>query len=417
MFSDADFRRLLLCRLASQWADGVFQAGLAGAVLFNPERHANPLAIAAGFAIILVPYSVVGPFAGALLDRWDRRRLVVIANLVRVALVLVAAAADGIGLSNGLIYAAALLVMGVSRFIGSGLSAALPHVVEPGNLVSGNSIVATFGAATAAFGGACAFGLRAVLGADNHGSALVTSAAALGVLLSCLIAVTFTAGQLGPDEVTEPAATVVAVARGLLDGARAALRAPSVTAGFVALAAHRVAYGASLLVVVLLMKYGLRPVGAARAGAGGLIEAVAAGAAGLLVAGVLTPRLVRRFGRPAVVCGGLLAGFGALLGLGLPMLPATILLATFVVTGGGQVVKLSVDAAIQRDVGDDARGRVFSVSDTLFNVMQVVGAGAAALLVPMNGRSPSIIFGTALVYLVGLAGYLLVLYTHPSGPR
>jgi len=41
-----------------------------------------------------------------------------------------------------------------------------------------------------------------------------------------------------------------------------------------------------------------------KAGAGGLTEAVAAGAAGLLFAGLITPRLVRRFGRAPVVCGG-----------------------------------------------------------------------------------------------------------------
>ena len=41
----------------------MFQAALGGAVLFNPERQADPLAVAAGLAVILLPYSVVGPFA------------------------------------------------------------------------------------------------------------------------------------------------------------------------------------------------------------------------------------------------------------------------------------------------------------------------------------------------------------------
>jgi len=31
-------------------------------------------AIAAGFLVLLLPYSIIGPFAGALLDRWDRHR-------------------------------------------------------------------------------------------------------------------------------------------------------------------------------------------------------------------------------------------------------------------------------------------------------------------------------------------------------
>ena len=59
----------------------MFQAALGGAVLFNPEREADPLAVAAGLAVILLPYSLVGPFAGALLDRWDRRRVLLVANL------------------------------------------------------------------------------------------------------------------------------------------------------------------------------------------------------------------------------------------------------------------------------------------------------------------------------------------------
>ena len=46
-----DFGRLLATRLTSQFGDGVFQAALAGTVLFNPERAADPLDVAAGFAV------------------------------------------------------------------------------------------------------------------------------------------------------------------------------------------------------------------------------------------------------------------------------------------------------------------------------------------------------------------------------
>jgi MFS family permease len=417
MLGDPGFRRLLFCRLASQWADGLFQAGLAGAVLFNPERQADPLAIAGGFAVILIPYSVVGPFAGALLDRWDRRRLLIVANFLRVLLVLLAAAADGFGLSNGPLYAAALLVMGTSRFTGAGLSAALPHVVEPRDLVTGNSLVATLSSVVTAIGGATAFGLRTVLGAGNVGSAQVTSVAIVGALVSAMFAAQFAVGALGPDEVDEPSRAFAAVAKGMVDGGRAALRAPSVAAGFIALAAHRIAYGASLLVVVLLMKYALHSRGMMRAGAGGLTEAVAAGAAGLVIAGLLTPGLVNRFGRPRVVIAGLLVACVGLVALGLPMTVPTLLAATFVVTFCGQTVKLNVDAAIQRDVADQSRGRVFAVSDTVFNAAMVIGVSVVALLVPTDGRSPGVVIGTAAVYLVGLAGYTLVLRAHPNSPR
>jgi MFS family permease len=85
------FARLLVVRFTAQWGDGMFQAALGGALLFNPERQADPLAVAAGLAVLLLPYSVLGPFAGALLDRWDRRRVLVGANLLRTVLMLVVA--------------------------------------------------------------------------------------------------------------------------------------------------------------------------------------------------------------------------------------------------------------------------------------------------------------------------------------
>src|SRR6185436_3525232 len=137
-----DFRRLLFSRFAAQWGDGLFQAGLAGAVMFNPERGASPLAIAAGFTVLLLPYSLVGPFAGALLDRWDRRRVLVGANLVRAVLTLVVALIVDVGVAGAPLYLAALAVAGMSRFGLAGLSAALPHVVERRHLVEANVLVA-----------------------------------------------------------------------------------------------------------------------------------------------------------------------------------------------------------------------------------------------------------------------------------
>ena len=89
----AEFRRLLTTRLAGQFGDGVFQASLAGAVLFNPERQAHAADVAAGFAMLLLPYSFVGPFAGVLLDRWWRRgECWGRTNVVRAAMALVVAA-------------------------------------------------------------------------------------------------------------------------------------------------------------------------------------------------------------------------------------------------------------------------------------------------------------------------------------
>src|ERR1700761_6774696 len=84
----AGFRRLYSVRLAGQFGDGVFQASLAGAVLFSPEHQAKAADVAAGFAVVLLPYSFIGPFAGVLLDRWWRQRVLMFANLIRAVAVL-----------------------------------------------------------------------------------------------------------------------------------------------------------------------------------------------------------------------------------------------------------------------------------------------------------------------------------------
>ncbi|HEX3791295.1 MAG TPA: MFS transporter [Pseudonocardiaceae bacterium] len=409
LFALPGFRRLLASRFAAQWGDGLFQAGLAGAVLFNPERAANPAAIVGGFTVLLLPYSIVGPFAGALLDRWDRRRVLVVANLLRGALILFTAVAVGTDLPGVYLYTGALVAVGISRFVNAGLSASLPHVVPEHTLVDANALATTMGAVISVVGAACAVVLRQVFGEGNAGSGWVTAVSALGSVGAVLTVIQFRRGALGPDEVDEPSQTVVAVAHGLVDGGRAALRAPNVAAGFVALFAHRAAFGASLLVTVLLLRYSFHNVGLLQAGMAGLGEVAVAGGAGLLVAGLLTPRVVARFGRRNTVCGSLVLAAATQIGLGLPMLLPTILAAAFLLTAAGQVIKLCVDSAAQQDIGDETRGRVFALYDTLFNITQVVAVAVAALAVPMDGRAPGVVLAATALYLIGMAGYLLVL--------
>ena len=124
-----DFRRLFATRLLSQFGDGVFQAALAGTVLFNPQRAADPLDVAAGFAVLLLPYSLIGPFAGVWLDRWSRRQVLLRANVC----------APGWWPSSRRwcrrrrghrLLRAGLAVFSVNRFVLAALSAGLPHTTD-----------------------------------------------------------------------------------------------------------------------------------------------------------------------------------------------------------------------------------------------------------------------------------------------
>ena len=166
-------------RLSGQLADGLFQAAMFAAVFFNPERATSAGEAAAAFATLLLPYSVVGPFAGVFLDRWRRQRVLVNANLVRAAVITVfALLLDLQGPTSPAVVGLALVVVSANRFILSGLSAALPHVVAPVRLVTANSVSTTLGAGAAAVGGSLAIGLRAVLGKGDTGAARIALVAA-----------------------------------------------------------------------------------------------------------------------------------------------------------------------------------------------------------------------------------------------
>jgi MFS family permease len=136
---------------------------------------------------------------------------------------------------------------------------------------------------------------------------------------------------------------------------------------------------------------------------------VGAVAAGLGVAAVVTPWLTARVGRAGTTRIMLVIAAVALLGLGLPMTLPTILAGSFVLGVVGQAIKLCSDAAVQSEVGDAVRGRVFSLSDTTFNVTYVVAVAGAAFLAPRSGRSPLLLVLAAAIYLLGLVIHELAL--------
>src|SRR6185436_9537453 len=82
-----DFRRLFAIRLVSQSADGLFQAALIASIVFNPEKQSTTTGFAIATLVVSLPFSILGPFTGVFIDRWSRRRILVIAPLFRVALV------------------------------------------------------------------------------------------------------------------------------------------------------------------------------------------------------------------------------------------------------------------------------------------------------------------------------------------
>jgi MFS family permease len=410
----SDFRRLLATRLLSQFGDGVFQAALAGTVLFNPQRAADPVDVAAGFAVLLLPYSLVGPFAGVWLDRWSRRQVLLRANLLRAALVAVVAALVLDGVQGTAFYAAGLAVFSVNRFVLAALSAGLPHTTDEPSLVSANALSTTSGAVATVLGGGAAIGLLQLTGSGDGGYAALALSAALPYLAAAGVVAGFPRAHLGPDHAAGSARlSTRAVAQGMAAGARHVLQLPPAAAALLAISLHRLGYGVLTLMTLLLYRNTFGADGGVfRGGIVGLGEVIAAGAVGTLAAAVVTPAVVRRIGKPRWVV-LLLAGSGvAQLAFGLPFLPPTIVLASLALGFVAQGVKICVDTTLQEWVEDDYRGRVFSVYDTLFNVTFVTALLVAAFVLPPSGVSYALLTAVAAGYLVAAVLYARLARRH-----
>jgi MFS family permease len=381
------FRQLFAVRVTSQASDGVFQVALASYVLFSPEDKPNAKAIAAGLAALLLPFSILGPFVGVFLDRWRRRQVLLHSNTIRLAPVVALAAMVAAGTRGAALFALVLVALSVNRFFLAGLSAALPHVVEPDELVLANSLTPTSGTIAFIVGVGLASALRPVLPA--HADVLLVLVSGIGYLVSAGLARRIPVGLLGPDfdpdrpQVREALGHVVL---GLQAGLRHLRERPSPSTALAVIAAHRFLYGMTTVATVLLYRNYFHPDNSDAALAG-LASAVFVSGLGFFAAAVLTPIATQRLSPQRWIVVLLLVAAG------LEILPGTlftqwgVLLAALGLGVSAQGVKICVDTLVQLGVDDAFRGRVFSLYDVIFNVVFVAAAAVGAFVIPANGKS------------------------------
>ena len=388
------FRRLFLARVTSQGSDGVFQAALASHVLFNPEQSADPQRIAAAFAVVLLPYSVLGPFVGTLLDRWQRRRVIVVSQLARAALMLLVAALILARSTDAGFFIAVLLVFSVNRFVLAGFSAALPHVVETEHLVSANSVAPTCGS-VAYFLGGLVGGLISALGTD----ALVVLLASLGALSAA-----WSAGRLpfvGPDTSARGPRVlevVGAVVSGFLEAVRTLPRRARLLLALVFVS--RLPLGFVLLQTLLLFRGPFARPWQAGGDVLGFGIAAASAAAGFGLAAFITPWLAPRWHPMPYAVRMLALSTAVTLPLAPWLNPLAVSATNFVVAFAAQAVKISIDSLLQAHVPDVLLGRTFSVQDMMYNSGLVAAASLAAWSLPAGGAATWSFFAVAGVFAV-----------------
>jgi len=403
-----DFRKLFVVRVVSQAGDGIFQAGLATLFFFSPENASTATGVAEAFAVLLLPFTVVGPWAGVLLDRWRRRQVLFVGNLARVGIALAIALillTSGLGLA---VYVLALVNLSINRFLLSALSASLPRVVGGRLLLTANSLTPTLGAVAAIVGAAAGVALGLVLEPGRSKDATILAVAALVFAAASALATRMGRDLLGPATRADAEAmrrALHVLGSGLVDGVRHLRQRGTPARALAVMATHRFVYGVVFIASILISRNLLEDPADASAGLRTFGTVLAASAVGFALAVVLTPVLSPRTGPHAWIVYCLVLAAASQFLLTATIARWAVLAGATALALAAQGVKIAVDTIVQRDTDDAFRGRAFALYDVLYNVAFVGAAAFAALVLPDAGYSRAVFAALALVYLATAAIY------------
>ena len=145
LFSNRNFGALMGAVFLAVLGDGIVQGALAKTIAFGGEKGfsldeaRSPQHILALVLLTYLPYMVISPFMGVVIDRFDRRKLLMLANGFRAGIiVLVGLAASS--LPDWSLIAALILTLASTRLVLAIKSAGMPSVLGGRNLMQGNSI-------------------------------------------------------------------------------------------------------------------------------------------------------------------------------------------------------------------------------------------------------------------------------------
>lgn len=379
LFTHRAFNRLLTTRLTGQFSDGLMQAGLVGVVLFAPERAASPSRIAFGFAVLLLPFTLLAPLAGVLLDRWSRVAVLRWSNVGRSLLIAITALATAVSASEVVVFGSALVAVALNRLILAALGASLPRTLPARLLVTGNALAPTVGTFVTVVGGGIGLALRGLL--DSQGEAAPFAVASAGYLLAALSTTAFGRGRLGPGGAGSRVSPFAQAWTDVRSGVAQIGRTPSARRALQATTAQRVLFGALMVWSIVTIRFLLSSTSTDEDSALAALAALAlAAGVGLVTASTIAPTMLRRLGaRTTTMWALVVAGVGALVPW-LEVRLGSVLLAWVLVGAGAQVLKITVDTVLQRSSPDSLRGRVFVAYDLVFNVSFMVGVAVVAVV-------------------------------------
>ena len=373
-----DFRRLYLASVISLGGDWFLLVALFGLVL----EVSGPLAIGLLVAAQEVPFFLMSPIGGVLADRLDRKRLMVVCDVVRVVLCLGFLLVRG----EGTLWLAFVLLALISCFSAAfdpASSAALPNIVDPDDLGPANALNGSVWGTMLAVGSALGGVVAATLGRD---AAFAIDATSFAVSALLIVGVHRSFAEARASDGPHPG-----VVKATTETVRYARRDHRV----LALLGVKAGFGFGAGVLVLLTVFAGDVFHRGDIGIGILMAARGVGALigpflGRSLAGRDDRRLFGAIGLALVVFG---LGY-----VTLGLMPTIVLAAPAVAVahlGGGAQWTLS-SYGLQRIVPDRIRGRVFAFDQALITItlaVSSVATGWAAAPARIGPRWTAVVLG------------------------
>jgi MFS family permease len=398
-----DFGLLWTGGLVSDTGDWLLLIGLP---LYVLQVTGSSLGTAAVFIAGLLPTLVIGPLAGVLVDRWDRRRTLVVTSLAQAALLLPLLAVHGRD-QLWIVYLVTVAEAGLAQLFDPAKNALLPSLVERDQLVSANAQI----------------GLNVNLGrllGSSLGGVVMVTAGLRGVVLGDAVSFLVGAALISlmrarpalPAPTVAPDTTPNGFMRQWLDGLAVTWGARQLRWGLAITAMSAVAQGLFVVLFVLFVTRTLHGDGTEV----GLLRGVQA--IGGLLGGILVGALGTRLSAARLLPWSLFA-FG-LLSLAIWNAPTLTLaeplyLGAFVAAGVPAIAMTSgLIALVQTGIADRYLGRVFGTFMTTFNGLQAPGMLLGGLLADPVGVVP-VLNGQAALYL--LCGLVALLTLRPPSEQ
>lgn len=410
-----DFRRLwngLAFSSLGDWLGLLATTALAQQLAGGDYATAN-FAIAGVFIARLLPSVILGPIAGVIADRFDRKKVMVIGDLLRAALFL---SIPIVG--NYLwLYAATILVECVTLFWSPAKEASVPNLVPKEKLESANqiSLFAAYGSAPIAAAifallSISATAVGATLGLENYTAidlALYLNALSFLVSALAISRITIPKSHLGDRE------REVSLASSLIDGAKFISSSKVIRGLVIGMLGAFVAAGA----VIGLARTFVGDLDAGDAAYGILFGSVFTG---LAMGIALGPKVFAQFSRRRLFGAALTSAGSMLIVLSLIQNLVLAIIVVLIIGAFSGVSWVTGFTMLGAEVSDEIRGRTFAFVQALIRVSLVLVLAIAPLLaaaigehtyqvgqaeLTYNGAAFTMLIGGLIAMLVGVISY------------